>query len=243
MREWLTPNAAATEHSNVLDKAQVNEIFKMYMEDIKKAERADQQGKKWSYYKSCAHAKMKCEAGRVFVADDIWTIGLPRLLPFATDQRQLSVTDLEAVSEAIQSVLEWLDRIASALLNHHATKEYQEAVRKSGVAHGQSSLSATEQETRSTTRKAKFDMRAAKGLAKKWDRGTLTSNNCYPWQLDEQSTLGCYRPKLDSLQERLREEVTSQPSGDTMCRTPSFATGSATEMGSATEQPRSSELR
>ena len=102
----------------------------MYMEDIKKEERADQQGKKWSYYKSCAHAKMKREAGHVFVANAIWTIGLPRLPPFATEQRRssatdLSDTDLEAVSEAIHSVLEWLDRIANALLNHHASPEYQ----------------------------------------------------------------------------------------------------------------------
>ena len=122
---------------------------------------------------------MRREAGHVFVANAIWTIGLPRLPPFATEQRRssatdLSATDLEAVPEAIQSVLEWLDRIASALLNHHATKEYQEAQRKSGVAHGQSGLSATEQETRAATRKAKFDMRTAKELAKQSNNKTLT---------------------------------------------------------------------
>jgi len=214
---------------------------------MKPGMRKDQQCQKWTYYKSCAEAKMRREAGSVNVANAIWAIGLPRVQLFssATEQRQdasLSAQDLEAIPEAIQNVLEWLDRIATVLRNHHTTTEYKEAVRKSG-SYRQSGLTATEQETNSATRKAKFDMRAAKGLAKKWDRGTLTSNNCYPWQLDEQSTLGCYRPKLDSLQERLREEVTSQPRGDTMCRTPSFATGSATEMGSATEQPRSSELR
>ena len=46
MRERLTPNAAATEHSNELSKAQVTQIFRMYMEDMKKDPRADQQGKK-----------------------------------------------------------------------------------------------------------------------------------------------------------------------------------------------------
>ena len=209
--------------------------------------RRDQQCKKWTYYKSIAEAKMKREAGSVNVANAIWAIGLPcvQLFSSATEQRQdasLSDQDLEAIPVAIQNVLVWLDRIATVIRNHHTTTEYKEAVRKSG-SWRQSGLTATEQETNSATRKAKFDMRAAKGLAKKWDRGKLTSNNCYPWQLDEQSTLGCYRPKLDSLQERLREEVTRKPSGDTMCRTPSFATGSATEMGSATEQPRSSELR
>ena len=34
MREWLTPDAAATEHGNELSKAQVSQIFKWYMEDM-----------------------------------------------------------------------------------------------------------------------------------------------------------------------------------------------------------------
>ena len=140
MREWLTPNAAATEHSNELSEAHVTHIFQTYMEDIKKDLRADQQGNTWPYYKSCADAKMRREAGRIFVANAIWTIGLPRLPPFATEQRRSSATDLEVVPEAIQSILEWFDRIASALLSHHAAKEYQEVLRKSGVAHGQSSF-------------------------------------------------------------------------------------------------------
>ena len=48
MREWLQPNVVATEHSKELSKAQVSEIFKMYMEDMKKDRREDQQGKKWN---------------------------------------------------------------------------------------------------------------------------------------------------------------------------------------------------
>jgi hypothetical protein len=48
MREWPTPNAAATEHSNELSKAQVTQIFQMYMEDMKKDLREDQQDRKWS---------------------------------------------------------------------------------------------------------------------------------------------------------------------------------------------------
>ena len=177
---------------------------------------------------------MRREAGSVFVANAIWTIGLPRLPPFATEQQRSSATeqrqdaqrsaqDLEAVPEAIQSVLEWLDRIATALLNHHTTQEYQDTLRKSGAVHGQSGLSATEQETRAATRKAKSDMRIAKELAKQWDTGTLTWNNCYPWQF---ILLQAYWD--GSLHDRLRK-VTSQGSADTMCRTPSFATGSATE--------------
>ena len=233
MRTWLTHDAAATEHGYEFSKTQVTEIFKLYMEDMKKNLRPDQLGKKWVYYKSCAEAKMRREARHVFVANAIWMIGLPPLPPFATEQRQsppteqrhdpqLSAQDLEAVPEAIQSVLEWLDRIASVLLAHRATKEYQEALRKSGVAHGQSGLSATEQKTKAATRKSKIDMRTAKALAKEWDNGTLTLNNCYRWQI---TLLGAYGD--GSLRERLNEAA-SQGSADTMCRTPSLATYSAT---------------
>ena len=176
---------------------------------------------------------MRRETGHVFVANAIWTIGLRPLPPFATEQRrsppteqrhdpQLSAQDLEALPEAIQSVLEWLDRIASVLLTHRTTKEYQEALRKSGVAHGQSGLSATEQKTRAAIRKAKFDMRTAKALAKECDNGTLTWNSCYRWQ---RTLLEAYWN--GSLRERLNE-ATSQGSADTMCRTPSFVIGSAT---------------
>ena len=125
--------------------------------------------------------KMRREAGRTFVANAIWMIGLPRLPPFATEQwrspptgqrhdPQLSAQYFEAIPEAIQSVLEWLDRIATVLLTHRRSEKYQEALRKSGVAHGESGLSATEQKTRSAIRKAKFDMRTAKALAEQWEK-------------------------------------------------------------------------
>ena len=60
---------------------------------------------------------MKRQAGHTFVANAIWAIGLPRLPSFATEQRgkQLSAKDLAAVPEAINSVLNWLVRLASAL--------------------------------------------------------------------------------------------------------------------------------
>ena len=147
---------------------------------------------------------MRREAGHVFVANAIWAIGLPRLPPFATERRtssdsrssylpQLSAQDLEAIPEAIQSVLEWLDRIASVLLKHHTKKEYLEDLRRSGVARGQSGLSATELETRATTRKAKSDMRTAQELATQWNNGTLTFNNCYRWQLNLLDAYGAVR--------------------------------------------------
>ena len=79
--------AAATEHGEQLSKDQVSQIFKWYMEEMKTTIRPDQLGKKWSYYKSCAEAKVKQQAGHTFVANAIWAIGLPRLPSFATEQR------------------------------------------------------------------------------------------------------------------------------------------------------------
>jgi endonuclease/exonuclease/phosphatase family metal-dependent hydrolase len=231
MREMVIPRAAATEHGIELSRTEVSQIFTRYMDDMKKTLRPDQQGKKWTYYKGCAEAKMRREAGHVFIANAIWAIGLPRLPQFATDQArssateqrqdaQLSAQDLEALPWAIQSVLEWLDRVAVALLDHGTTPEYQEALRKSGIAHGQSALSATEQETRAANRKAKFEMHIAKQLAKEYDTGVLTMDNCHHWQF---KLLQAYWE--GSLHKPLRQ-VTS---AESMCRTPSLARGSATE--------------
>ena len=172
------------------------------------------------HYKGCTETKMRRMAGSVFVANVIWEIGLPRLLPFATEQRLQSATDIEAFTETIKSVLEWLDRIATALLNHHTTPEYKEAVRKSGVAHGESGLTATEQETKAAIRKAQKDIRTAKELATEYRHGTLKLETCRHWQ---KQLLEAYWN--GSLDKRLRE-VTSGGSRDTMCRMPSLTTGS-----------------
>ena len=108
-------------------------------------------------------------------------MGLPQLPPFATEQvrsrptehqhnPQLSAEDLEAVAEASDSVLEWLDRIAGVLLTHRRTPVYQEALRKSGDKHGVSGYSDTEQKARAVIRKAKVDMQTAKALCKTVDQ-------------------------------------------------------------------------
>ena len=113
MREMVIPHANATEHGIEFDKTQVTQIFKKYMDDMKKNLRPNQLGKKWAYYKSIAEAKMRREAGHVYIANAIWTIGLPRMEQFATDQARFSATDqdaqlsdqdLEALPWAIQSV-------------------------------------------------------------------------------------------------------------------------------------------
>ena len=119
------------------------------MQDMKNTFRPDQFNKSWTYYRSCGESKMRREAGHTFVANAIWAIGLPHLPSFATERRdgQLSAQDLEVVPQAIHSVLNWLDRIASMLKQHRATNEYQEAARKSGVAHDESGLTAAELQT------------------------------------------------------------------------------------------------
>ena len=168
-------------------------IFKRYMEEFEITLGGHQQGKKWTYYKSCTEPKLRKQAGHVFVANAIWQSGLPALPRFATEQRrlrpnvqgqdpQLTDQDLLDIPWAIQNVLNWLDRIAVTLLIHHTTDEYGEALRKSGTKHRQSDLSATEQKTRAAIRKAKFDMQAAKDLAAQGENYTLTWAICHRWQ-------------------------------------------------------------
>ena len=141
-------------------------------------------------------------------------IGLPALPSFATEQRgqRLSPQDLEAVPDAIHSVLNWLDRLAGALLRDRATSEFQEAQRKGGVTHGVSGLSATEQEARTAIRKAKYNIWKAKCLDKEYRAGTRSS--FLNW---EQRLLGAYWQ--GSLQHRLLE-LKSQYQGDPMHRSP-----------------------
>ena len=119
-----------------------------------------------------------------FVVNAIWEIGIPNLQAFATEQqsRQLSVKELEAVPDAIRIVLDWLDALATTRITHHEIAEYQEAKRKSGVAHGCTGLIATEHETRAAIRKAKYEMRTATQLAAQWDKKELTYQSCQNWQ-------------------------------------------------------------
>ena len=123
-----------------------------------------QRNKDEAYYRSCASAKLRKEAGSTFVANAIWAIGMPPLPRCLTDKRErrLSEGDLEAVPRAIDSVLKWLDRLATALTVHHTTKEYQNAVRKAGHARGETGLTEAEQETREAIRRAKGEIRTAK---------------------------------------------------------------------------------
>lgn len=48
-REWLTLNAAATEHSAEFSEEQVTDIFKLYMEEMKNTLRPEHQGNKYTY--------------------------------------------------------------------------------------------------------------------------------------------------------------------------------------------------
>ena len=161
---------------------------------------------------------MRNECGSTLVANIIWAIGLPFLPPLPTEQRRegkLSAQDLEAISEATQNILDWLDRVATAIHNHHETKEYEEALRKSGTHQHQSGLSAAEQKSKAAKRSANKDMQTAKDLARQWDAGTLTNHNLSHWQ---RTLLRAYLN--GDLQQRLKDVASS---ADTMCRTPQFA--------------------
>ena len=135
---------------------------------------------------------------------------------YRASKNQLSAQDLEAFPEAIHCILNWLDRLASAVTRHRETPEYQEAQRKSGVAHRESGLTVREQETRTAVRNAKFAIRTARDLDRRWNARTLTYRNWhlgwYHWDL-----LNAYWD--GSLQRRL-EELLSQARADPMCRTP-----------------------
>ena len=144
----------ATETSGQLNKQQVAEIFKVYVAAMNTNMRPDQCIKQRSC-ESSVNAKLKNEAGCTGLAKAIWAIGLPRLLPPATEKQEqrLSVRELEAVQEAIHSVLNWLHRLATAL---------------------------TEQ--RAAIRKAKRDIGIAKDLAWQWEHYILTARNWRRWQ-------------------------------------------------------------
>ncbi len=210
-------STGATEHGKRFNRNQVSQIFKLYMDEFKTTLREDQRGKKWAYYKSCCQSKMRRDCGSAFVANAIWQIGLPRLPPFATEQRgqQLSPQALAAVPGAIHSILNWLDLLADAWSQHKAGPEYATALRKSGVTHGQSGLDATEVEMRTAIRKAKFELRTGRKLAREWDTGELTAGT---WQRWQERLLGAY---WDGSLQRHVEEIAGGYNADPMCITPS----------------------
>ena len=210
-------STAATEHTKQLSKEEITQIFKRYMHNIEW--RTDQQNKGPSYYKGCTETNLRRKAGSTNVAYAIWEIGLPRLPPFATEQqgKQLSQQELEAVPEAIRNVLNWLDLLACALKQHKSTPEYQKALRKSGVTHRQSGLNATELETRKKIRDARLQLQTAKKLARQWNCGELTRQNCAPWQ---ERLLRAYWN--GSLEQGLKQ-MSELSNADPMCRRPRFA--------------------
>ena len=191
------------------------------MQDFKQTLRPEQRNQPSDYYRRAAETKMRREAGSKFVANAIWAIGLPRLpepLRFTRRRdRQLSAQDLEAVPGAIRNVLDWLDRIASALKQHRTTDEYQEALRKSGVTHGESGLNETELQMRMEIRKARLDIRIAKQLDDLCKAGKLT---CSQLTSDKTDLLIAFRSR--SLHRHL-DGLQRQGKADPMCRMPLHA--------------------
>ena len=183
LAEWRTP--VATEHEcyeSLLSKSQVEQIFDAYMKNIDW--QPHQQGKKYTYYKSCTEVNLRNKAGSTFVAKAIWAIGMPSLPSFATERRAepLLDTDLQRVPAAVVDILTWLDLLATALGEHRGTPEYADAVRKSGVAHGQSGLTETELQAKKELRVAKLNLHTAKDLEKKWDAYQITYQTSKTWE-------------------------------------------------------------
>ena len=127
-------------------------------------------------------------------------------------ERQLSDADLETVPKAIDTVVKWLDRLATALMVHHTTKEYETAVRKAGHERGKTGLTEAEQETRAAIRRAKRDIRTAKFLAAEWETHWVMPGLEWQKNLLQDYWTGALHRRL--------EAVSGQGSGHSMCRSP-----------------------
>ena len=174
----------AAEHADFLAPHQVAMLFNSYMGEVKKTLRPEQQNKKWTYYKSITEANLRREAGSVNVAKAIWAIGLPPRPCFATEHMndQLSVEQRQILREAINNVLQWLDRLAQALLMHRNTHAYQNARRRSGAAHRESGLTDAEHQMRDAIKQTKQNLRKATNLSQQLEQGTLLDRDCVGWQ-------------------------------------------------------------
>ena len=230
MREKVIQRVTATEHDIELSKTEVKQIESKYMEDMKAEGNPKQRGKSWVYWHSCVQAKMRREAGHALIANAIWEIGLPRMPQFATDQApssateqredaRLSTQDLENLPWAIRNVLEWLDRVAVALLDHKNSAEHLEAVRKSGHKNV-SGLSDTEKEARKAKRKAQLDMRIGGSLSKE----CVVMQDYHPWQV---KLIEDYRSGLLLKNLNAAKQLSL---ADTKCIMPSLARGSVAEL-------------
>ena len=103
---------------------------------------------------------------------------------FATEQqvRELTPEEKERVPEAIYSILDWLDNLATTLLKHREDPKYAETKRKSGTAHKESPLSAAEQETRRRLRRAQYELNLGRDLNRRWTARELTYASARPWE-------------------------------------------------------------
>ena len=167
---------------------------------------------------------MKTQAGSTFVANAIWTIGLPQVPPFATEQheKQLSKQDLEAIPGAIQNVLNWLDHLARVLQTHRGTSEHEEAVRKSGVKHKESGLTATEQDMRTRKQNVRYDIDTAKKLAAQWHAGTWKwEAGTWKWEWEADTWKPWQKNLLHAYcNGSLQQQLQQISSADPMCRMP-----------------------
>ena len=186
-------------------------LFDAYTTEVKKTLRQEQQGKKSTYYKSITEANLRREAGSVNVAKAIWAIGLPQRSCLVTDSvnDKVSVEQRQILREAINNVLQWLDRLAQALLRHRNTQSYEHARRRSGAAHRESGLTDAERRIRDDIKQTKKQLRQAMNLSQQLDQGTLLDGDCVGWQrkLLDDFRGGLLQQRLAVLKEEYQSDV------------------------------------
>ena len=178
MRSGFT--SEATEQAGCLTPHQVSMLFDAYTTEVKKTLRPEQQGKQSTYYKSITEANLRREAGSVNVAKAIWAIGVPQWSCLVTESvdDKVSVEQRQILREAVNNVLQWLDRLAQALLRHRNTQSYEHARRRSGAAHRESGLTDAERRIRDARKQAKKQLRQARNLSQQLEQGTLLDGDC-----------------------------------------------------------------
>ena len=99
----------------------------------------------------------------------IWEVGLPLLESVPATEQRRSCLQANATS-----ILQWLDKIATAFQEYQATTAYQKANRKAGTIHGKSGLTPDEQDKNMALAKARQAMRRGRNLVRRWNQYELT---------------------------------------------------------------------
>ena len=105
--------------------------------------------------------------------------------------------------------MQWLDRLARALLRHRNTQSYEHARRRSGAAHRESGLTDAERRIRDAIKQTKKQLRQARNLSQQLEQGTLLDGDCVGWQrkLLDDFRGGLLQQRLAVLNEEYESDV------------------------------------